>query len=48
MLAAQEHPVPLAFAAEVGINSYAKITLPNILGKVHMYMHMYMYMYMYM
>ena len=33
-LAAQEQPVPLGFAAEVGTNSYAKVSLPGLLEKV--------------
>ena len=31
MLAAQEQPVPLGFAAEVGTNNYAKISFPDLL-----------------
>ena len=32
--AAQEKPVPLGFAAEVGINCYARVSLPGLLEKV--------------
>ena len=31
VLAAQEQPVPLGFAAEVGTNNYAKISFPDFL-----------------
>ena len=34
VLAAQEQPVPLGFAAEVGTNSYAKVFLPGLVEKV--------------
>lgn len=34
VLAAQEHPVPLGFAAEVGTNCYAKLSIPDFLDKV--------------
>ena len=33
-LVAQEQPVPLGFAAEVGTNCYAKISLPGLIEKV--------------
>ena len=34
LLASQEQPVPLGFAAEVGTNSYAKISFPGLLDRV--------------
>ena len=34
VLAAQENPVPLGFAAEVGVNCYARVSLPGLLEKV--------------
>lgn len=34
LLAAQVQPVPLGFAAEVGTNSYARITVPELLANV--------------
>ena len=34
LLAAQEQPVPLEFAAEVGANSYARVTFPDLLENV--------------
>lgn len=34
VLAAQERPVPLGFAAEVGTNSFVKISIPDFLDKV--------------
>ena len=35
-LAAQEQPVPLGFAAEVGTNCYAKVCLPGLIQKVRL------------
>ena len=37
LLAANDHPVPLGFAAEAGVNTYAQISLPSLLHKVHLF-----------
>lgn len=39
VLAAQEQPVPLGFAAEVGTNNYAKISFPDLLDRVSQDLH---------
>ena len=38
LLAANDHPVPLGFAAEAGVNTYAQISLPSLLHKVHLFL----------
>lgn len=37
VVAAQEQPIPLGFAAEVGTNNYAKISFPDLLDRVSSY-----------
>ena len=37
LLAANDHPVPLGFAAEAGVNTYTQISLPSLLHKVHLF-----------
>lgn len=37
MLAATEHPVPLGFAAEVGVNAYAQLSIPSLPEQVMFY-----------